>query len=81
MYQLCYQLVQVCQLVELFSVRHSVFIIGVAGTGKSQVWKGLYRTYVNLKKRPHYNDLEPKAVTNDELFGTINAQTREWRDG
>lgn len=28
-----------------------------------------------------YNDLNPKAVTNDELFGIINPATREWKDG
>lgn len=72
---------QVVQLQELFAVRHSVFIIGNAGTGKSQVWKTLYRTYYNQKRKPFYNDLEPKAVTNDELFGIINPATREWRDG
>ncbi|KAI5736150.1 hypothetical protein M8J76_000441 [Diaphorina citri] len=66
---------------QLFAVRHSVFIIGFAGTGKSCVWKTLYKTYVNAKKKPMYNDLEPKAVTNDELFGIINPSTREWKDG
>ncbi|XP_054265094.1 dynein beta chain, ciliary-like [Macrosteles quadrilineatus] len=74
-------ILKVVQLQELFAVRHSVFIIGNAGTGKSQVWKTLYRTYYNLKRKPFYNDLEPKAVTNDELFGIINPSTREWKDG
>lgn len=31
--------------------------------------------------KPFYNDLDPKAVTNDELFGVINPATREWKDG
>ncbi|VVD05320.1 unnamed protein product [Leptidea sinapis] len=31
--------------------------------------------------KPYYNDLDPKAVTNDELFGIINPATREWKDG
>merc|ERR1712155_212711 len=39
------------------------------------------RTYQNLKKKPTYTDLNPKAVTNDELFGIINPATREWKDG
>lgn len=26
-------------------------------------------------------DLDPKAVTCDELFGIINPATREWKDG
>lgn len=72
---------QMVQLVELFAVRHSVFINGFAGTGKSMVWQCLHRTYQMLKMKPFYNDLDPKAVTNDELFGIINPATREWKDG
>jgi len=64
------------QLEELLEVRHSVFVVGNAGTGKTQVWKTLFRTYQNIKKKPVYNDLNPKAVTNDELFGIINPATR-----
>lgn len=74
-------ILKVVQLEELFEVRHSVFIVGNAGTGKSAIWKGLFRTYQNQKRRPHYSDMNPKAVTNDELFGIINPSTREWKDG
>ncbi|KAI5643131.1 dynein heavy chain and region d6 of dynein motor domain-containing protein [Phthorimaea operculella] len=74
-------ILKMVQLVELFAVRHSVFIIGFAGTGKSMVWQCLHKTYALLKKKPYYNDLDPKAVTNDELFGIINPATREWKDG
>ncbi|XP_001843519.2 dynein beta chain, ciliary isoform X3 [Culex quinquefasciatus] len=74
-------ILKVVQLEELFAVRHSVFIVGFAGTGKSQVWKTLFKTYQNQKRKPHFNDLDPKAVTNDELFGIINPATREWKDG
>lgn len=45
------------------------------------MWKTLNRTYYNQKLKPYYNDLNPKAVTNDELFGIINPSTREWKDG
>ena len=69
------------QLEELLFVRHSVFIVGFTGTGKTQVWKALNRTYFNQKLKPYYNDLNPKAVTTDELFGAINPATREWKDG
>ena len=34
-----------------------------------------------MKKKPLLHDLNPKAVTNDELFGFINPSTREWKDG
>lgn len=72
---------QVVQLEEILEVRHSVFIVGNAGTGKTQVWKTLFKTYQNMKRKPMCNDLNPKAVTNDELFGIINPATREWKDG
>ncbi|XP_011494831.1 PREDICTED: dynein beta chain, ciliary-like [Ceratosolen solmsi marchali] len=74
-------ILKIVQLEELLYVRHSVFIVGFAGTGKSQVWKTLYKTYQNNKLKPYFNDLDPKAVTNDELFGIINPATREWKDG
>ncbi|XP_055373637.1 dynein beta chain, ciliary [Condylostylus longicornis] len=72
---------KVVELTELFAVRHSVFIVGFAGTGKSEVWKVLQKTYHNMNRKPFYNDLNPKAVTNDELFGIVNPSTREWKDG
>ncbi|XP_049940954.1 dynein beta chain, ciliary-like [Schistocerca serialis cubense] len=74
-------ILKIVQLQELLEVRHSVFIVGNAGTGKTMVWRTLFRTYQNMKRKPFYNDLNPKAVTNDELFGIINPATREWKDG
>ncbi|XP_041102237.1 dynein heavy chain 11, axonemal-like [Polyodon spathula] len=72
---------KVVQLEELLAVRHSVFVVGNAGTGKSQILKTLNKTYANLKRKPVWNDLNPKAVTTDELFGVIHPATREWKDG
>ncbi|KAK2528630.1 hypothetical protein Q9233_007601 [Columba guinea] len=72
---------QVVKLEELLTVRHSVFVVGDAGTGKSQVMRSLNKTYQIMKRRPVWTDLNPKAVTNDELFGIINPATREWKDG
>ncbi|KAL2297572.1 hypothetical protein Nmel_016116 [Mimus melanotis] len=39
------------------------------------------KSYQRMKRRPVWTDLNPKAVTNDELFGIINPATREWKDG
>ena len=72
---------KVVQLHQLLEVRHSVFIIGNAGTGKTQVWRCLQRTLQNRGDKPVVSDLNPKAVTTDELFGVINPATREWKDG
>lgn len=56
-------ILKVVQLEELFAVRHSVFVVGNAGTGKTKIWKTLNRTYHNQKRKPHYNDLNPKGMS------------------
>ncbi|KAF5892934.1 dynein heavy chain 11, axonemal-like, partial [Clarias magur] len=72
---------KVTQLEELLTVRHSVFVVGGAGTGKSQILKTLHRTYSNMKLKAVWSDMNPKAVTTDELFGFLHPATREWKDG
>ena len=57
-------------------MRHSVFVIGDSGTGKTKTWSTLIRTYKNMGMNPMFTDLNPKAVSNDELFGVINPATR-----
>ncbi|XP_031759446.1 dynein heavy chain 11, axonemal [Xenopus tropicalis] len=74
-------ILKVVQLEELLAVRHSVFVVGNAGTGKSKVLRTLNKTYLNRKQKPVWNDLNPKAVSTDELFGFIHPATREWKDG
>ena len=49
--------------------------------GKSKILRALNKTYANMKRKPMWVDLNPKAVTTDELFGFINRATREWNDG
>lgn len=56
-------------------------MIGNAGTGKSKILRSLNKTYANMKLKPVWVDLNPKAVTTNELFGYINPATREWKDG
>ncbi|XP_034030917.1 dynein heavy chain 11, axonemal [Thalassophryne amazonica] len=74
-------ILKVMQLEALMAVHHSVFVVGNAGTGKSQILRVLHKTYCNLNRRPVWNDLNPKAVDIDELFGFIHPATREWNDG
>ncbi|KAL7875326.1 hypothetical protein SRHO_G00062960 [Serrasalmus rhombeus] len=74
-------ILKVIQLEELMSVRHSVFVVGNAGSGKSQILRTLYKTYFNMRRKPVWNDLNPKAISADELFGFVHPATREWKDG
>ncbi|XP_061150392.1 dynein axonemal heavy chain 11 [Syngnathus typhle] len=74
-------ILKVTQLEELLTVRHSIFVVGGPGTGKSQILKTLHRTNANMNMKPVWHDINPKAVTTDELFGYLHPATREWKDG
>ncbi|EGD79180.1 outer dynein arm heavy chain beta [Salpingoeca rosetta] len=74
-------LLKIVQLQELLDVRHSVFVLGPAATGKTGVLRSLNKTYQLQGRKPIWADLNPKAVTNHELYGYINLATREWVDG
>ncbi|XP_053970080.1 dynein beta chain, ciliary [Anastrepha ludens] len=74
-------LMKVVQLQDLLDVRHSVFIVGNTGTGKTKIWQTLLETYRIQKLKPVCSVLNPKALSNDELFGVVNPTTREWKDG
>jgi len=62
-------------------VRHSVFLIGNTGSAKSTIWKNLSRANSAKDYTTVWDIVDPKAVTSDELFGCMNAKTREWKDG
>lgn len=54
---------RVLQLHELLRVRHSVFLLGKAGTGKTQVWRTLLRAYTLMGLNPICSNLDPKVAT------------------
>ena len=58
---------RVIQMHELLQVRHSVFVLGRAGTGKTQVWRTLLRTYALMRLRPVCVDIDPKVF----LFNSL----------
>lgn len=74
---------KVVQLEELLAIRHCVFVMGPAGSGKSQCWRTLKeaRDLRNPLMSTKVVDLNPKAVKTEELYGYISLSTREWRDG
>ena len=68
------------QLNEILEVRHCVFIIGPPGCGKSSVWKVLAAANKAIGLDTETDCLDPKAVTADELFGTLS-KTKEFKNG
>ena len=71
---------KVTALVELFAVRHSVFVIGLPGAGKSTVWKVLAASSSKVGDKVYHEVINPKAQTSNELYGFMHP-TVGWKDG
>lgn len=72
-------ILKVVQLSEIMDVRHSVFIIGPGGSGKTEVWKTLAQTWTNTGRKTTVKDISPKSVTTNELYGYRYARVAEAR--
>ncbi|KAI8799348.1 dynein heavy chain and region D6 of dynein motor-domain-containing protein, partial [Cladochytrium replicatum] len=79
---------KVIQLHETKQARHGVMIVGQSGSGKSTTWKLLQATmsklsksvpdkYVSVKIYP----INPKSLSQGELYGEFNLTSNEWTDG
>ncbi len=68
------------QLHEVLQARHSVFVLGPPGAGKSECWKTLSSARGLLGSPVVMRVLNPKAVSVEELYGCMVLSTREWKD-
>lgn len=63
-------------------LRHGVMIVGPSGSGKSTAWKVLLEAMERTDGVESVSYVvDPKAISKDELFGTLDQTTREWTDG
>ncbi|PVV04132.1 hypothetical protein BB560_001375 [Smittium megazygosporum] len=84
---------KIIQLYHIQKTSHGIMIVGPSGSGKSSAWKvlldALEKTNIsdgfNLKQpekvESMYYIIDPKAVSKDDLYGTLDLTTREWTDG
>jgi dynein heavy chain 1 len=73
---------KILQLYQIQVLRHGVMLVGPAGSGKTKAWTVLMQAlerWTTIKSKAYV--LDPKAITKDELFGTLDPTTREWEDG
>jgi dynein heavy chain len=74
---------KIIQLYETSLVRHGIMVVGAAGSGKSTIFKVLLNCLSGIEGNPKYklHGLNPKAVTNAQLFGELLKATNEWVKG
>eukprot|EP00002_Diphylleia_rotans_P002763 TRINITY_DN1178_c0_g2_i14.p1 TRINITY_DN1178_c0_g2~~TRINITY_DN1178_c0_g2_i14.p1 ORF type:complete len:4518 (+),score=1049.96 TRINITY_DN1178_c0_g2_i14:77-13630(+) len=75
----CTKLLQLAQIQE---IHHGIMLVGPSGSGKTSAWRVLLQAMEKLdgQKAEHYV-IDPKAITKEELYGVLDANTREWSDG
>ena len=70
------------QLFQVQELRHGVMLVGPSGSGKSSAWRVLLDSMQRVDGVESVSYvLDPKAITKDLLFGSLDATTREWTDG
>ncbi|RHY13104.1 hypothetical protein DYB25_007654, partial [Aphanomyces astaci] len=70
------------QLYQVMQLRHGVMLVGQTGMGKTSAWTVLVDALelVDGKKGEAYV-IDPKAISKDHLYGTLDNTTLEWSDG
>ena len=70
------QVQKVLQLDTLCSQRMGIILMGPSGAGKTTLWSLLSAAYSKLGSAPIVHKLNPKAVTRQQLLGSLDAHTR-----
>ncbi|XP_004348847.1 dynein heavy chain [Capsaspora owczarzaki ATCC 30864] len=70
------------QLYQIQTLHHGVMMVGPSGSGKSSAWNVLLEAMQRVDGVEGVSYvLDPKAITKDRLYGTLDSTTREWTDG
>ncbi|KAJ2451292.1 dynein heavy chain [Coemansia sp. RSA 2336] len=73
---------KVLQLNQIQVLHHGLMLVGAAGSGKTKAWQVLLAALERVDGVEGVSHvIDPKAVSKEALYGTLDATTREWRDG
>ncbi|UYV74437.1 DYNC1H1 [Cordylochernes scorpioides] len=73
---------KVLQLYQISQLNHGLMMVGPSGAGKTTAWRVLLRAlerYEGVEGVAHL--IDPKAISKEALYGTLDPNTREWTDG
>jgi len=77
----------VIQLYETVMVRHGLMVVGETFSGKTRVTHTLAKAMTQIKGDQNFpgavkiHTLNPKSITQGQLYGSFDENTHEWTDG
>ena len=70
------------QLYQITTLNHGLMLVGQTGSGKSMSWRVLLKALHKIEGiEGTAHVIDPKSITKDELYGYMDPNTREWKDG
>ncbi|KAJ1659203.1 dynein heavy chain [Dispira simplex] len=73
---------KVIQLYQIQNIHHGLMMVGPSGSGKTKAWRVLLTALERVENVEGVAYvIDPKAISKDDLYGTLDPTTREWTDG
>jgi len=73
---------KVLQLYQIQNLHHGVMMVGSSGTGKSNAWRTLLAALQRVDGVEGVcHVIDPKVMSKESLYGSLDSTTREWTDG
>eukprot|EP00105_Crassostrea_gigas_P045649 XP_019929797.1 PREDICTED: cytoplasmic dynein 1 heavy chain 1 isoform X11 [Crassostrea gigas] len=73
---------KVLQLFQITNLHHGLMMVGPSGSGKSKAWQVLLKALERLEGTEGVaHVIDPKSISKEALYGTLDPNTREWTDG
>ena len=73
---------KILQLYQIQNIHHGVMMVGQSATGKSAIWRVLLQALQKVEGVEGVcHVINPKVMSKEALYGTLDSTTREWTDG
>ncbi|KAH7116213.1 dynein heavy chain, N-terminal region 1-domain-containing protein [Dendryphion nanum] len=73
---------KILQLYQIQNLHHGVMMVGSSGSGKSAAWKTLLAALQAVEGVEGVcHVIDPKVMSKEMLYGSLDSTTREWTDG
>jgi dynein heavy chain 1 len=73
---------KILQLYQIQNIHHGVMMVGQSASGKSAIWRVLLQALQKVEGIEGVQHvIDPKVMSKEALYGSLDSTTREWTDG